>query len=109
MQQTSQPSPMSADARAMMLFEANKSSIVVAYLLWWFLGWAGGHRFYMGRPISAIMMLLLSVIGTVLSWVLVGFLLLVPVGLWWLIDAFLIPGWIRDANYRLARELGAHP
>ena len=34
----SQSGGLSSDARAMMLFEANKKTAVVAYLLWFFLG-----------------------------------------------------------------------
>ncbi|WP_394002502.1 NINE protein [Xanthobacter versatilis] len=39
-----------SDARALMLCEANKKSAVVAYLLWFFLGGLGGHRFYTSAP-----------------------------------------------------------
>ena len=35
---------LSSDARAMMLFEANKKTAVVAYLLWFFVGVFGGHN-----------------------------------------------------------------
>ena len=45
---------VSGDARAMMMFEANKKSVVVAYLLWFFFGWAGGHRFYAGKIGSGV-------------------------------------------------------
>jgi TM2 domain-containing membrane protein YozV len=53
-----------------------------AYLLWFFLGWVSGHRFYLGRPGTAILQILSY-------FILIGFL-------WLLIDAFLIPGMIRD-------------
>src|ERR1044071_5935619 len=99
--------PVSDDARAMMMFEANKKSVLLAYALWFFLGWAGGHRFYTGRILSGLIMLVLWLVGTGLAWILVGYLLLIPAGIWWLIDAFLIPGWINEANSRLAVELGA--
>jgi len=99
--------PVSGDARALMLFEANKKSVVLAYLLWWFLGWLGGHRFYTGRYVTAVIALLLWVIGGILAYVAIGFLLLIPAALWWLIDAFLIPGWIRTFNSDLAHRIGA--
>jgi hypothetical protein len=40
-----QHSALSPDTRALMLFEANKKSALVAYILWFFLGLFGGHNF----------------------------------------------------------------
>jgi TM2 domain-containing membrane protein YozV len=97
---------VSGDARATMMFEANKKSVVVAYLLWFFFGFAGGHRFYAGKTGSAVAQLLLFIFGIFLSIVVVGFLLLIPLGIWVLVDAFLIPGWIRNQNSLLAMQLG---
>lgn len=103
------PSParsgVSDDARAMMLYEANSKSLVVAYLLWFFLGTFGAHRFYCSRIGTGVMMLLLSAIGWALAIIVVGYVLIGLVFVWWLIDAFLLPGWIRDHNSRLAQDL----
>jgi hypothetical protein len=33
-------------------------------------------------------------------------LLLIPLGLWLLLDAFLIPGWVNGHNTALAEQLG---
>ena len=101
-----QPSPVSGDARAMMLFEANKKSTVVAYLLWWFLGLLGGHRFYTGRLGSAVAQLLIFIVSVPLMFVYIGFLSFFALLIWWLVDAFLIPGWIRNINSLLAVQLG---
>lgn len=54
----------------------------LAYVLWFFLGFFSAHRFYLGRPGTAVFQLLLNC-------VVVGLL-------WTLIDAFLIPGMVRD-------------
>lgn len=54
----------------------------VAYLLWLFLWWVSAHRFYLGRPGTAILQILSY-------FVLIGFI-------WVLIDGFLIPGMIRN-------------
>ncbi|MBW0157819.1 TM2 domain-containing protein [Sedimentimonas flavescens] len=100
------------DTRALYIEQrvANEaSSPFVAYLLWFFLGMLGAHRFYLGRWGSALLMLILFGIGSALSVILVGYLPLAVVGLWWLIDAFLIPGMIErdndDLRWQLAREL----
>ena len=97
----------SADARALMLFEANRKSMTVSYLLWLFLGVLGGHRFYSGRTGTAVIQLLMWIFGVMsVSALGLGFLLLIPLGLWLLLDAFLIPGWVNAHNTALAEELG---
>jgi TM2 domain-containing membrane protein YozV len=93
----SQPGGLSNDTRAMMLFEANKKTAVVAYVLWFFLGIFGGHNFYLKRTGVAIAQLILSL-------TLVGMIITV---VWALVDAFLIPGWVRRQNNLLAAQLGA--
>lgn len=57
-------------------------SNLVAYLLWFFLPCTGAHRFYSGN------------IGTGFLWLFTGGL----VGIGWLVDVFLIPGMVREAN-----------
>ena len=85
-------------------YDIEKKSLLVAYLLWFFLGYVGAHRFYLGRPISGFIMLALSAVTLVLALVSFGFLsfLWVVVGLWWLVDALLIPGLVAGRNTRIA-------
>jgi TM2 domain-containing membrane protein YozV len=61
----------------------NTHSKSVGYLLWLF-GFTGSHRFYYGKPITGI----------------IWFFTLGLLGIGWLIDAFLIPGMDRRADYR---------
>lgn len=91
--------------QAMMLYDANKKSVGVAYLLWFFLGGVGGHRFYAGKTGSAIAILALTIVGALLTFAGIGIFLLAIVGIWVLVDAFLIPGWIRSTNTLLATTL----
>src|SRR5262245_58291942 len=98
----------SADAQAMMAFESRRKTIAVAYILWFFFGGVGGHRFYAGRTFSGVAMLALFIGGWILTLAVVGVFVLVGLGIWALVDAFLIPGWIRDYNTRLASELGGN-
>jgi TM2 domain-containing membrane protein YozV len=58
-------------------------SKLVAYITW-VLGFIGMHRFYVGRPISGML------------WFFTAGL----VGVGWVIDLFLIPGMVDDANRR---------
>lgn len=72
-------------------------SVGVAYVLWLLFGTLGGHRFYLGRTGTALMMLGFSLIGWAATWIAVGWLLLAAVWLVWVIDAFLIPSMARRA------------
>ena len=66
-------------------------SVVVAYLLWLFLWFVSAHRFYLGKPVSAILQILSY-------FVLIGFI-------WALIDALLIPGMIRTRQDDFRRDM----
>ena len=59
-----------------------RRSVAVAYLLWFFFGWFGIHRFYLERPLTGI----------------IWFLTLGIAGVGWLIDLFLIPGMVAMCN-----------
>lgn len=97
--------PPTNDALLMMRYDANKKSALVAYLLWFFVGSLGGHRFYLGRTGSAIALLSITVLSVLLTVILIGFFGFFVVGLWVLIDAFLIPGMITDNNNKLIASL----
>src|ERR1700732_4531978 len=98
MRQTNQQQGgLSSDTRALMLFEANKKTGLVSYLLWFFLGLFGGHNFYLKRTGVAVTQLILTI-------TVVGMLITI---VWVLVDAFLIPGWVRNQNNMLAMHLGA--
>jgi len=94
------------EAQKMMAYDAHKKSALIAYLLWWFLGGFGAHRFYLGRTGSAVAMLVITLVSMVLVLVAVGLLGILAIGIWWLIDAFLIPGIVRQHNTRLASQIG---
>ena len=93
------------DAAMMMRYDANKKSLLAAYLLWWFLGMFGGHRFYLGRVGSAVAMLSITLCSFFLMFVLIGFLTIWITFIWWVVDAFLIAGIVRDFNNGLASQL----
>jgi TM2 domain-containing membrane protein YozV len=95
--QINQSGGLSNDARVLMLYEANKKTALVAYILWFFLGLFGAHNFYLDRTGVAVAQLILSltIIGLVITII------------WALVDAFLIPGWVRRQNNLLAAQLGA--
>jgi TM2 domain-containing membrane protein YozV len=84
--------------------EAN--SVGVAYLLWFFLGALGAHRFYLGRTGTGIAQLLLFIFGWMTIMIGVGAFLLLALGIWVLVDAFLIPGMVQAHKAEVRKRLG---
>lgn len=86
-----------------MIYDANKKSTGAAYLLWFFLGGFGAHRFYLGTTGTAVTQLLLLLFGWLplfLGWVVLG--------IWLIVDLFLIPGIARDKNMAIADQFAFH-
>lgn len=75
-----------------------KKSTGVAYLLWLFLGGFGGHRFYLGKTGTAVVQLIITLIGCFTIFP------LIITGIWLLIDAFLIPGIIQASSEKARHE-----
>ena len=91
---------LSADTRALMVFQAKKKSVGLSYALWFFIGLLGAHRFYNGKFKSGAMMAVLGFIG--LAALMGGSLFpLAIVGFWAIYDACVIPRWVGASNARL--------
>jgi TM2 domain-containing membrane protein YozV len=91
---------VSNDTKAMMRFQAKSKSAGVAYLLWFFLGSLGVHRFYLGSIVIGLIML----VCTALSFVtIITIAVTVVIGLF---DLFAIPGQVRRYNESLIAEIG---
>jgi TM2 domain-containing membrane protein YozV len=84
---------------------ANESkSTGLAYLLWFFFGGLGVHRFYIGKPISGLMMLALLIFGVLTIPIMIGVGLLFFLGLWLLLDLFFIPGLVNEQREAIRRR-----
>jgi TM2 domain-containing membrane protein YozV len=83
----------------------NGKSATVAYLLWFFLGGFGAHRFYMGRKGSGFGMLGLFAASCILSIFAIGLIGFPILGIWWVVDAFLINKWMKEEG----QVVGAMP
>ncbi len=95
----------STDSSRMMEYDALSKSAVLAYILWFFLGFLGAHRLYSDRIVSGVLQFLLWGFGWLTMWILIGWAFWAVWAVWWVIDALLIHGWIRDHNIRVARRL----
>lgn len=95
------------DTAKMMVYDAKKKSAGVAYLLWFLLGGLGAHRFYTGRAGTGAVYVALQVIGWLTLAAGLGAFLLIAVALWWAVDAFLLPGMVRQNNLMLAAQITA--
>lgn len=85
------------NTRAHMMYDANKKSVGASYLLWFFLGGFGAHRFYLNQTGTAVAQLLLGLLGWIplfMGWVVLG--------IWWVVDAFLIPQIAARENMQIA-------
>ncbi len=78
-------------ARAVMSrAESRAPSLPIAYLILVLLGWAGGHRWYVGKGGTAIAQFLLMPTG---------------IGLvWWFVDIFLLPGLVEQRRLDLRQD-----
>jgi TM2 domain-containing membrane protein YozV len=86
-------------------FNTNGKSTTVAYLLWFFLGGFGAHRFYFGKMGSGFGMLGLFLGSCVLSLVIIGLIGFPILSVWWIVDAFLISKWMKEEQ----QVVGAMP
>jgi TM2 domain-containing membrane protein YozV len=87
-------------ATRMMRYDAGKKSVGTAYLLWFFLGGLGVHRFYLGRWVSGLVIL----VCTTLAFVTFGLTAIISVAyaIW---DLFTIPAKVQRHNEQLIASL----
>ncbi|WP_195576218.1 TM2 domain-containing protein [Paenibacillus sp. 1001270B_150601_E10] len=87
------------DTRELLLLEQEVKdrgkNMVIAYVLWYFLGMFGGHRFYMGRTGSAVaqLILTLTMIGAIVTFI------------WWIVDAFTLHTSVKEYNHEVENQV----
>lgn len=78
----------------------NPKEVWIAYLLAFLLGTFAAHRFYVNKIGSAIGFIGLWFGGAILTPFLIGIPILMGATIWWIVDLFLIPDWVRESNRR---------
>jgi TM2 domain-containing membrane protein YozV len=86
--------------------DISPKSRLATTLLAWFLGTVGAHRFYVGKIGTAVVMLLLGIVGWATIWIFgFGLVLLVAVGIWAFVDfIFAVTGHMRDKEGKLIQK-----
>lgn len=90
---------MAINAEQMRL-EEQKKNAVVAYVLWWFFGFFGAHRFYM-RKDKALVMLIITILSILTAVVVIGYIGLLAMFVWWIIDGINLHKWVTLYNLQL--------
>lgn len=84
--------------QATVVVKTEGKNMVLAYVLWFFLGVFGIRRFYLERPGTGVAQLLLWVVGAFTLMFGIGFVLMLIAGIWWLVDAFLVQSIVTEYN-----------
>jgi TM2 domain-containing membrane protein YozV len=82
-------------------YQKNKKSLVVAYVAWYLFA---VHYFYFRKPGWNILLWACFLFGGLLTFVLIGFPILVLAGIWWIVDLFRMPAIRREYNEGVARQ-----
>lgn len=79
-------------------------SLLLAYVLWFFLGSLGVHKFYLRQPIWGLIYLFLGGLGWSTVGIGIGLLFLVPWALLMFLDVFTMPFRTAFVNASIARS-----
>ena len=82
-----------------------RKSTGLAYVLLLFLGGLGLHRFYLGSTGPGSDDAHFAVVGAATAAIGVGVVLLVGLGVWEIVDLFLVPGLVREADLKAETEV----
>ncbi len=101
--------------------QKHRKSVGIAYLLWFFFGSLGIHKFYLGDTKKGLLYLVLGIFGWISIFTgglaalggsdgggffaIIGMICIVVLGIMLLIDLFTIPGQIRSAEEKAEEQI----
>lgn len=80
---------------------AKEKSMLAAYLLWFFLGAFGLHKLYLGQLLQFLLYLTLTIVGSLLSFIALGWITLIPLGFLLFLDIFFVYIRVNKLNNRM--------
>ncbi|RXJ60791.1 NINE protein [Candidatus Marinarcus aquaticus] len=67
--------------------KVQQQNVILAYVLWWFLGIFGAHRFYTGQS-KGWLYIVLFIVAAITLFAIIGYFIFVGLFIWWIIDGF---------------------
>lgn len=87
-------------------FDQRKKSVGLAYAFWFFLGWFGIHKFYLGKTTAGVFYLILGLSAISTMWLLgLGLIPLCLLGILLFVDLFCLSGEVESVNSNLRNNL----
>jgi TM2 domain-containing membrane protein YozV len=80
-----------------------QKNVVLAYLLWWFLGILGIHRLYTNQS-KWWLYIILFIVGFLTSFIFIGSVFIFALFMWWVIDGIRLNGICKIYNLELLEK-----
>ena len=81
-------------------------NIFIAYAIWFFLGFLGIHRMFLGQN-KGVIMLIVTIVSYFTLIFFIGAIGLTVMLVWWIYDAIQIPRWINEKKDALRMKIKA--
>ena len=78
-------------------------NVVLAYLLWWFVGIFGIHRLYTKQKLWWLYIVVGS-IGIITTLIFIGYFILIGLFILWVIDGFKLNGVVKEFNLNILEK-----
>jgi TM2 domain-containing membrane protein YozV len=97
--------PATFSQSEMIRYEAAKKSAGLAFVLCWFLGNFGAHRFYMNKPHAVTKLVIMLISIPLILLFCVGYIGILAMTIWTIVDLFYISGWVKEYNTALLTKI----
>ena len=91
-------------AQLQMHYSTRAKSVATTYVLWFFLGLWGIHRFYLGQTQLGLLTIGACILLSILAMFTHG-LTMIPLVIWWVIEMFTLIGTVRSINLAIEEDL----